>query len=82
MIGMPTLNLSLPEDLARYVDQRVASGEYGTSSEYVGELIRREKDRESLRNLLLEGANSPLEGPADAAYFQELRELARRNARK
>jgi antitoxin ParD1/3/4 len=81
-VGMATMNLSLPEDLKDYVDERVARGGYGTSSEYLRELIRRDQDRETLRNLLLEGAASPLEGPADDAYFEELRELARQNARK
>ncbi|MES2444342.1 MAG: type II toxin-antitoxin system ParD family antitoxin [Pseudomonadota bacterium] len=48
----------------------------------VPESIRKERDREHLRRLLLEGAESPLAGEADEAYFDELRELARGRAAK
>ena len=34
----------------------------------LGELIRKDQDRQTLRNLLLEGAGSPLAGVADEAY--------------
>ncbi len=40
------LNISLPEALRAHVDRRVASGDWATPSEYVRDLIRR--DRESL----------------------------------
>ena len=71
---MSTMNISLPESLKEFVDQRVVSSGYGTSSEYVRELIRRDKDRLHLRSLLLEGAESAVVGPADAAYFESLRQ--------
>ena len=38
---MGTINISLPDALKSFVDQQVGSRGYGTSSEYVGELIRR-----------------------------------------
>lgn len=76
------MNISLPDSLKEFVDERVMSGGYHTSSEYLRELIRRDQDRERLRNLLMEGAASPLEGPADDAYFEELRQLAAQHARK
>lgn len=78
---MATMNISLPDDLKSFVDTQVA-GRYSTSSEYVRELIRREQDKQTLRDLLLEGANSPLEGPADDAYFEEMRERIRKRARR
>jgi antitoxin ParD1/3/4 len=78
---MATMNISLPDDLKSFVDQQVA-GRYSTSSEYVRELIRGEQDKQKLRDLLLEGAASPLEGPADDAWFEELRQLAAQHARK
>jgi antitoxin ParD1/3/4 len=81
MPSMATMNVSLPDDLKSFVDDQV-SGRYSTSSEYVRELIRREQDKQRLRDLLLEGAASPLEGPADEAWFDELRELAVQHARK
>lgn len=70
---MTTMNISLPDALKSFVDQRVTSAGYGTSSEYVRELIRRDKDRVQLRNILLEGAESPIVGVADDAYFESLK---------
>ena len=70
---MGTMNISLPDTLRSFVDEQVVHGGYGTSSEYVRELIRRDKDRLHLRSLLVDGAQSPLAGEADAAYFASLR---------
>ena len=69
------MNISLPDSLKGFVDDQVAERGYSTSSEYVRELIRREQDRQHLRKLLLEGAASPPAGPADDAWFEELRQL-------
>ena len=71
------MNISLPESLKIFVDEQVSGRGYGTSSEYVRELIRRDQDRQRLRGLLLEGASSAPAGPADEAYFMDLRERAR-----
>lgn len=79
---MATMNISLPDALKAFVDQKVAEGAYSTSSEYVRNLIRKEQDREKLRRLLLEGANSPLTAPVDDAYFEGLLTEARRRAAK
>lgn len=73
---MTTMNISLPEALKAFVDEQVAGRGYGTSSEYVRELIRRDQDRQRLRQLLLEGAASPPVGTADDAYFEGLRQRA------
>lgn len=54
------MNISLPDSLKAYVEEQVAARGYGTSSEFVRELIRRERDRTRLRDLLLEGATSPV----------------------
>ena len=70
---MSTMNISLPEPLKQFVDERVASAGYGTSSEYLRELIRRDQDRLQLRALLLAGAEAPVIGAADAEYFAQLR---------
>lgn len=74
---MSTMNISLPEALKDFVDQQVSQRGYGTSSEYVRELIRRDQDRHELRRLLLEGAASEPAAPADSGYFEDLRKHAR-----
>jgi antitoxin ParD1/3/4 len=77
--AMGTMNISLPDSMKEFIDGQVADKGYGTSSEYVRDLIRREQDREKLRTLILEGAASPLSPVvADEAYFQGLRARARR----
>jgi antitoxin ParD1/3/4 len=74
---MSTMNISLPDTLKSFVDEQVASGGYGTSSEYVRELIRNDQDRRRLRGLLLQGGASAPTGPVDRAYFDDLRERVR-----
>lgn len=70
---MSTMNISLPEALKDFVDEQVSRRGYGTSSEYVRELIRKDQDRMRLRNLLLEGAASRPGKPIGADYFDGLR---------
>lgn len=71
---MSTMNISLPEELRSFVDSQVSHGDYTSSSEYMRELLRKEKDRVRLRELLLEGLASPLnEEPMDSKYFDRLR---------
>lgn len=70
---MSTMNICLPETLKDFVDEQVHSRGYGTSSEYVRELIRHDQDRQRLRSLLLAGAATPPAKPADEAYFDGLR---------
>lgn len=74
---MSTMNVSLPDELRTFVDERVGHGGYGSTSEYVRDLIRRDQDRERLRCLLLEGAASPPGPVADDSYFESLRDAVR-----
>jgi antitoxin ParD1/3/4 len=78
---MSTMNVSLPDALKSFVDEQVSQRGYGTSSEYVRELIRRDQDRLQLRGLLLAGAASAPTAPADAAYFEGLRARVRKVAK-
>lgn len=68
------MSISLPETLKEFVDGQVVERGYGTSSEYVRELIRKEQDRQHLRGLLLAGASSGIGQVADEAYFDSLRQ--------
>ena len=75
---MSTMNISLPSSLKSFVDEQVTARGYRTSSEYVRELIRRDRDRERLRNLLLVGGESKPGPTPDGDYFDRLRERAAR----
>jgi len=70
---MTTMNISLPETLKEFVDEQVSQRGYGTSSEYIRELIRKDQDRAHLRGLLLEGAASGVGKPIGPDYFNGLR---------
>jgi antitoxin ParD1/3/4 len=71
---MPTMNISLPESLRAFVEHQIAQRRYGTTSEYVRDLIRRDQDRQHLRDLLLAGATSEQGSVADDRYFDDLRD--------
>ena len=71
---MTTMNISLPDGLKSFVDDQVSARNFGTSSEYVRELIRKDQDRLQLRGMLLKGGNSKPSKVADATYFAKLRE--------
>lgn len=69
---MATMNISLPDSLKAFVDAQVAERGYGTSSEYMRELLRRERDRAELRQTLLDAAATAPGAPVDPAYFADL----------
>lgn len=55
------MSFALPEPMREYVDQRVRSGQYGNTSEYIRELIRRDQEEQAkkrLRGLIQEGIES------------------------
>jgi antitoxin ParD1/3/4 len=79
---MGTMNISLPDSLKSFVDEQVAERGYGTSSEYVRELIRKDQDRAHLRSLLLQGAASAPGQRADEQYFDGLRARLRKPVRR
>jgi len=58
-MAMTSLNISLPEPLKKYVEGQVASGDWGTPSEYIRELIRRDKKKRfaDLQGKLLQAAS-------------------------
>ena len=70
---MSTMNISLPDPMKAFVDEQDAERGYVLSSEYVSDLIRKDRDRQKMRSLLLVGAESGPIKPVDAAYFESLR---------
>jgi len=83
-MAMTSLNISLPEALKEYVEGQVATGDWGTPSEYVRELIRQDKERR-LGNLEQELAAAkgpkieiPLAEIRRKGLITALRERARR----
>ncbi len=48
-MAMTSMNISLPDPLKAYVEDRVASGDFGTPSEFVRSLIRQDKEQRRAR---------------------------------
>ena len=74
------MNVSLPESLREFVDEQVSVRGFGTTSEYVRELIRYDRDRAQLRERILASAEAEFVEPMDAAYFDRLRANVREAA--
>lgn len=79
---MATMNISLPDELKQFVDEQVAAHAYGSSSEYLRELIRKQRDVQALRGMLLDGLNSGPAEPATAQTFEKMRAELREHAAK
>ncbi len=77
-----TMNISLPETMKTFVEERLTSDGYGTASEYVRELIRedqKKREEEKLEKLLL----SRLESESEFTIEEVRAELGKRlNKRK
>lgn len=55
------MSFALPQALRAYIDERVQSGQYGNTSEFLRDLIRRDQDEQAkkrLRELITEGLQS------------------------
>ena len=74
---MTTMNISLTDDLKEFVDAQVSAHGYSSTSEYLRELIRKQRDVERLRSMLLESAGSGPGRIVDEAFFAELRGIAK-----
>lgn len=73
---MATMNISLPDELRAFADEQVSAHLFASSSEYVRELIRRDRDSVRLRNAIVEGVRSGEGHELDAACFDRLRARA------
>lgn len=73
------MSFAIPEELRGYVDERVQSGEYGNTSEYLRDLIRRDRREQAalrLRSLIADGLESGEGQVLDEERVGELREFA------
>jgi antitoxin ParD1/3/4 len=79
--AMITVTVSMPESLKEFLDHEVATKGYGNVSEYIRELLReaRAKDTDArLESLLLEGLAGEGDIPITEGFWRELRTDARR----
>ncbi|WP_140909053.1 type II toxin-antitoxin system ParD family antitoxin [Cognatiluteimonas lumbrici] len=80
---MATMNMSLPDQLKRFVDEEVREGGYASTSDYMRDLIRqrqRAKAEELLRRLIAEGLASGPAEPVTKQTFEQMRKELREHA--
>jgi antitoxin ParD1/3/4 len=73
------MSFALSEALRAYIDERVRSGQFGNTSEYLRELIRRDQESEAqkvFRSLIADGLASGAGRPVTPEVVAELRDRA------
>src|ERR1700694_4463122 len=70
------MSFALPESMREYIDTRVSAGNYGNTSEYIRDLVRRDQEeqaRKRLRDLIEEGlASAPGRRPTRRNCWRSL----------
>lgn len=73
------MSFALPESMREYIDARVRDGDYGNTSEYLRDLVRRDQHDQAvqrLRNLIADGLASGDGREVTDDVIAELRERA------
>jgi antitoxin ParD1/3/4 len=72
---MATMNVSLPDEMKSWAEAQAEDGRYGNVSDYVRDLIRRDRDRvqsiAELRALIDEGLESGISDETMDEIFEE-----------
>jgi antitoxin ParD1/3/4 len=79
-----TMSFALPEELRSYIEERVRSGQYGNTSEYMRDLVRRDQEEQAkkrLRELIEQGLESGAGRPLTPKLAAELKKRALSNRR-
>jgi antitoxin ParD1/3/4 len=76
---MKSMNISLPDPMKDWVEAQVEGGNYASASDYVRDLIRKDREyrgkRDALLQALIEGEESGISEPQDLeSFLQEMRE--------
>ena len=69
------MSFARPESVREYIDNRVSAGNYGNTSEYIRDLVRRDQEEQTkkrLRDLIEEGLAS---GPGPRRTKADEKEL-------
>lgn len=78
---MATMTVSLPDPMKDWIEAQIRTGEYASSSDYVRDLVRRDRERKdrlaALRKLLEEAEASGTSPRTMEEIFAEARATAR-----
>ncbi|MBK8452889.1 MAG: type II toxin-antitoxin system ParD family antitoxin [Thiofilum sp.] len=72
---MATMNISLPDSLKLFVQERIEHSDFSNPSDYIRALIRADKERyleQQLEQALLQGINSGQSKPINEQFWQRL----------
>jgi antitoxin ParD1/3/4 len=75
-----TMSFALPEAMRAYIEARVSAGNYGNTSEYIRDLVRKDQETQAkrrLRDLIEEGLASGPGQSRSKADDDELLAIAR-----
>jgi len=73
--------VALTDSLKAHVDAQVAAGGYASAGEYIRDLIRRDRERQAFRRLIVDGLASGPAEPLDDSWFDALRADVRAGGR-
>ncbi|HBM60554.1 type II toxin-antitoxin system ParD family antitoxin [Salipiger marinus] len=72
---MATMNVSIPDPMKAWVEERARDGSFSNASDYVRHLIRRDQDRAravaQLQTAISDGIESGEAQPFDATAFKD-----------
>lgn len=75
---MKSFNVTMPEELLAYVKDRTKEGGFGTPTEFMRHLIRKDLDERAERELekrILEGLKSPRSRVSTKMFFKRMHAL-------
>ena len=76
---MATMNVSLPDGMKAWVESRTEDGAYGNASDYVRDLIRRDRDRVEKIRAMQRLVTEAVESGVSSRSMHEILDHARRN---
>ena len=85
MRGITTINISLPKKLRAEIERRLEQESYGSISEYLRDLVRRDlraRVIEKVDALLLDGLHSGAARPAGRGFWKKLKAEATKTTRR
>ena len=74
---MATMNISLPDAMKAWVEDRSSSGRYSNASDYVRDLIRRDQDRSAQIAALQARVKEAIESGEGSRSLEQLEQEAR-----
>lgn len=86
---MATMTISLPEPMKDWIEARIKEGEYASTSDYVRDLVRRDRERrshpeltiEDLRRMVGESRASGVSGKPVSDILASAKKQAKANGR-